>query len=449
MQCSQCKRNWHVGGVKCPYCGGRAIEEAQPSVLYGYHLGSEKDNPPIKMGRRGFLTAAAGAGVAVAGTAAGIGYVVSKDSGSGSASSGENAANSGMNMQTEPVPTSEPAKPVDVDEISRHPTEMPASADYTLYDNGQYQNFVQRSGPLTQEVHIYVKELVAQIVDGTTMAFWTFDQKVPGPMVRCRAGDHINFFLHNDSTSTMPHNVDFHSVNGPGGGALKLDTAPGAVSNLKVKMIAPGIFIYHCAFPDIPTHVSHGMYGLIVVEPEAGLPAVDHEYYLMQSEFYTVQGGSKTAVQLRKAGHLEFSLEFGALEQPTFVVFNGRPDSITGDRTIGLYQNGTINAGETVRLFVGNIGPNLISSFHVIGEIFDTVYVEGSFALQNHNVQTTLVPSGGAAGVEFKVDVPGEYVIVDHSLFRTHKGALGVIQAAGADNPDLFDSIKYSSEVRG
>jgi nitrite reductase (NO-forming) len=268
-------------------------------------------------------------------------------------------------------------------------------------------------------------------------------------MLRCRAGDSVNFFLHNPEGAKMPHNVDFHAVNGPGGGAAHLNTTPGATSNIRVKMVAPGIFIYHCAFPDIPDHISHGMYGLVVVEPEEGLPAVDHEYYLMQSEFYTDRGGRQAYSQLQDAGHLANSLEFGRLEEATFVVWNGRPEAVAGDRAIGVFSGDVINTGETVRLFVGNIGPNYISSFHVIGEIFDRVYVEGSFSLINQNVQSTLIPAGGAVGVEFAIDVPGDYVIVDHAIFRVHKGASGIIHAVGPENPELYQPIESSEGLPG
>lgn len=351
--------------------------------------------------------------------------------------------------QGQQEPEKVPAEPVDVDEISRHPSEMPDSADYALYKDGRYQDRVQRTGPLTHEVHFTVRQLFAEVVKGTTLEYWTFDGKVPGPMVRCRAGDSVDFFLTNPETNSLPHNVDFHAVTGPGGGAARLDTKPGAVSNLRFKLLNPGIFIYHCAFPDIPTHISHGMYGLIVVEPAGGLPPVDHEFYVLQSELYTAWGGRLSYAQMRDYGHLSFSTEYGNLEQPTFVVFNGRPEALVGERALGVFGGRPVRTGETVRLFVGNIGPNLVSNFHVIGEIFDRVYVEGSFDLVNRNVQTTLVPAGGAAGVEFRVEVPGDYILVDHAIFRTHKGALGVLHVEGPENPEVFQPVSYSSDLRG
>lgn len=342
------------------------------------------------------------------------------------------------------------AKTPTVEEVSRHPSALPDSPDYRRYEDGRYSGLVKdRTGPIVQEVHFHIREVVAEVVPGTTLDVWTFDGAVPGPMLRARVGDTIDFFLHNPKDSTMPHNVDFHAVTGPGGGAVHLDTAPGAVSELRVKLLRPGIYLYHCAFPDVPMHVAHGMYGLIVVEPPAGLPPVDHEYYVVQSEFYTVAGGEKGYAELGDAGHLAFSPALANQEAPTFVVFNGRPEAFVGQRALGVFGDETVRAGQSVRLFVGNAGPNLVSSFHVIGEIFDRVYVEGSFDLVNRNVQTTLVPAGGAVGVEFTVEVPGDYLLVDHSLFRLHKGALGVLHVGGEERPDLYQPVRYSEGLRG
>jgi nitrite reductase (NO-forming) len=340
-----------------------------------------------------------------------------------------------------------PAKKADVPEISLHPVSMPRNADYTLYEAGQYKNPASRAGPLVQEVHFQIAEAAAEVVPGTTMDYWTFEGAVPGPMIRARLGDTIDFYLHNPTGNSLPHNVDFHAVTGPGGGAARLSTLPGDVSQLRAKLLHPGIFVYHCAFPDIPMHIAHGMYGLIVVEPENGLPVVDHEFYLMQSEFYTDKGSRQQYVQLNDAGHLTFSSDFGRLEQPTFVVFNGRPGSITGELALGSFGGKTISVGETVRLFVGNIGPNLVSSFHVIGEIFDRVYVEGSFDLVNRNVQSTLIPAGGAVGVELKVDYPGDYTIVDHSIFRIHKGAAGSLHVEGPADPEIFLPVRFNTQL--
>jgi len=379
------------------------------------------------MSRRKFLASILGAGV-IGGLLGSAGtYFAFKPT------SGTTQTNTGTSGKR-------PAKKVTISEVSRHPSEMPDSPNYTLYDDDQYLEPVTRNGPINIEAHFYIKEGVAEIVEGTTMDIWTFNGRVPGPMIRAMVGDTLDIFVHNPKDSSLPHNIDFHAVTGPGGGSINLSTSPGAVSHLRVKLLNPGIYIYHCATPDIPMHIAHGMYGLVVVEPEGGLPPVDHEYYIMKSEFYTDAGGDKNYQNLKNYGHLEYSEISANLEEPTFVVFNGRPEALVGDRALGKYD-GPVNTGETVRMYVGNIGPNQPVSFHVIGEIFDVVYVEGSFDLVNRNVQSTLIPAGGAAGVEFKVEVPGNYVLVDHSIFRIHKGALGILTVQGPENPDVYNPI--------
>ena len=221
----------------------------------------------------------------------------------------------------------------------------------------------------------------------------------------------------------MPHNIDLHAVNGPGGGAEATFAAPGKEAVFTFKALNPGLYVYHCAAPPVPMHIGNGMYGLILVEPAGGLKPVDREYYIMQGEFYT---------KASKAGLLEFDNDKAVAENPDYVLFNGKKGSMLGANML------EAKVGETIRLFVGNGGPNLVSSFHVIGEIFDNVHQEGGTAV-THNVQTTIIPSGGAAIVEFKVEVPGEYNIVDHSLSRTfNKGCLGKIKVTGNDNPKVY-----------
>jgi len=340
-----------------------------------------------------------------------------------------------------------PAKEPDVEEISRHPTNLPETTRYTLFKDGEYQKPADGNDPITKEVHFNIREVNAEIVEGTTRELWTFNGKIPGPMIRAKVGDRIDFHLHNPDSSSFPHNVDFHAVTGPGGGSVALDAMPGKSSRLKAKLLQPGIYIYHCAFPPIPNHIEHGMYGLVVVEPREGLPEVDHEYYMLQSEFYTELGGDQMASNTKNAGHIKVSAKHGLLEEPTYVVFNGRPGAVTGERALGEYES-TIETGETARLFVGNIGPNLISSFHVIGEIFDKVYVEGSFDVVNEDVQSTAIPAGGAVGVEMTFEAPGEFIPVDHAIYRVGKGAKGIIKVQGEPNDEVYEPIK-KSDVRG
>lgn len=231
----------------------------------------------------------------------------------------------------------------------------------------------------------------------------------------------------------MPHNIDLHAVTGPGGGAASSFTAPGHSSQFSFKAMNPGLYVYHCATAPVGMHVGNGMYGLILVQPKEGLPPVDHEYYVMQGEFYTTGKYGEPGLQ-------SFDMNKAEDERPPYVVFNGAVGSLTGDKAL------PAKVGEKIRLFVGNGGPNLTSSFHIIGEIFDTVYPEGG-SIASHNVQTTVIPAGGAAIVEFQAKVPGTYTFVDHALFRAfNKGAMGIIKVEGPQNLAMY-SGKQSDTV--
>ena len=281
---------------------------------------------------------------------------------------------------------------------------------------------IKRSHPTKVIVKLEVQEVVKKLSDGVEYLFWTFGGEVPGSFIRIREGDLVEFHLNNHPSSKMPHNIDLHAVTGPGGGAASSFTAPGHSSQFSFKALNPGLYVYHCATAPVGMHVGNGMYGLILVEPKSGLPPVDKEYYVMQGEFYTTGRFGDEGLQY-------FDQNKAVEERPTYVVFNGAVSSLVGDKAI------TANVGEKVRIFVGNGGPNLISSFHVIGEIFDHVYVEGGTVPSQQNVQTTLIPAGGSAIVDFKVEVPGTYVLVDHSLFRAfNKGALGMLKVNGPEN---------------
>ncbi|MGJ8663125.1 MAG: copper-containing nitrite reductase, partial [Marinicella sp.] len=277
---------------------------------------------------------------------------------------------------------------------------------------------ITRDHPAKVVVNMETVELVGQLADGVDYTFWTFDSTVPGSFIRVREGDTIEFNLANHPSSKMPHNIDLHAVTGPGGGATSSFTAPGHASKFTFKAMNPGLYVYHCATAPVGMHIANGMYGLIQVEPEGGLPPVDKEFYVMQSEFYTKGPYGQEGLQ-------PFDMAKALTEIPDYVVFNGSVGAMTGENAV------KAKVGETVRMFVGNGGPNLVSSFHVIGEIFDKVYVEGG-SLINNNVQSTMVPAGGSAIVEFKLDVPGDFILVDHSIFRAfNKGALGILQVSG------------------
>jgi nitrite reductase (NO-forming) len=295
---------------------------------------------------------------------------------------------------------------------------------------------IHRNYPAKVIVELEVIEKEMPISEGVSYTFWTFGGTVPGSFIRVRQGDTVEFHLKNAPDSKMPHNIDLHGVTGPGGGAASSFTAPGHESQFTFKALNQGIFVYHCATAPVGMHIANGMYGLILVEPPEGLSPVDHEYYVMQGDFYTTG-------KYRQKGLQPFDMEKAIDENPTYVLFNGKEGSLTGDNAL------TAKTNETVRLFVGNGGPNLISSFHVIGEIFDKVQPEGGTVAQ-HNVQTTLIPSGGAATVEFHTDVPGSYVLVDHSIFRAfNKGALGILKVDGPEDKSIYSGKEVDAVYLG
>ncbi len=293
-----------------------------------------------------------------------------------------------------------------------------------------------RNYPAKVNVTLEVIEKEMEISEGVNYTFWTFGGTVPGSFIRVRQGDTVVFHLRNMPDSKMPHNIDLHGVTGPGGGAASSFTAPGHVSRFTFKALNAGLFVYHCATAPVGMHIANGMYGLILVEPPQGLEPVDKEYYVMQGDFYT-KG------KYREKGHQDFDMQKGIDENPTYVLFNGAEGALTGDKAL------TAKTGEKVRLFVGNGGPNLVSSFHVIGEIFDKVWYEGGTKFQE-NVQTTLIPSGGAAIMQFHLEVPGSYVLVDHSIFRAfNKGALGILKADGPENKAIYSGKEVDAVYLG
>lgn len=284
---------------------------------------------------------------------------------------------------------------------------------------------ITRKHPSKVKITLEVKELVKRLADGVDYTFWTFGGCVPGKFIRIRQNDEVEFHLLNHPTSKMPHNIDLHAVTGPGGGAAASFTAPGHESVFSFKALNPGLYVYHCATAPVGMHVANGMYGLIYIEPKEGLPKVDKEFYVMQSEFYTKGKYGEGGLQ-------PFDMEKALNERPEYVVFNGAVGAMAGDNA------GQVKVGETVRLFVGVGGPNVTSSFHVIGEIFDRVFNEGGTVV-NRNVQTTMIPAGGSAIVDFKCDVPGNYIIVDHSLFRAfNKGAVAMLKVTGDEQKLVF-----------
>lgn len=304
-----------------------------------------------------------------------------------------------------------------VADIGRDPNDVPSP--------------LNRDESLEVKINIKVKEVISEVAPGIYFNYWTFDGAVPGPMYRVREGDTIIMSITNDISSLHHHNIDLHAVTGQGGGASLSDVMPGETKIFKWKAMNPGLFIYHCAMPNVSTHNSHGQYGLILVEPKEGLSKVDKEFYVVQGELYTVG-------DIGKKGLTIFDSEALVDGHPNYVTFNGKIESSPRMHA---------KVGDKIRIYVGNGGVNLISSFHVIGEIFDKVYPEGAIGEGSSvykNVQTTAVLPGGSTIVEFKVDVPGKYLLVDHALARMNKGAWAVLEVTGSSSPEIYSPIDGS-----
>ena len=277
-------------------------------------------------------------------------------------------------------------------------------------------------------VHVDLEtvELMGQLDDKTTYNYWTFNGKVPGPFIRIRVGDTVEVRLKNPSGSVMIHSVDFHAATGPGGGAVFTQTDPGTEKTFTFKALVPGLFVYHCATPSVPNHIANGMYGMILVEPEGGLPQVDREFYIMQGELYTVQ-------PFGTQGNQEMDYEKLISERPEYFLFNGSAGALMRAHPL------RASAGETVRIFFGVGGPNFTSSFHIIGEIFDHVYQGASLGSPPlTGVQTVSVPPGGAVAVDFRIARPGQYTIVDHALSRLERGLAGSLIVEGPLNDEIM-----------
>ena len=291
---------------------------------------------------------------------------------------------------------------------------------------------IKRRKPAEIDVVLEAREVVAEIEPGVTYRFMTYNGQIPGPMIRVRQGDTVNLTLRNPADSMQAHNVDLHAVMGPGGGAMATLAQPGEEARVRFKLTYPGAFIYHCAVSNMDMHISSGMFGMIVVEPEEGLPHVDHEFYLGQHELYL-----DTPAGVR--GERSFNTGAMVHEQPSYVLINGAKNALTP----GAYGPMKVKTGETARVFFVCGGPNLSSSFHPIGNVWREVWPEG--ALRNaplRDIQTQPVAPGSTAVTTLHFPVPGGVKLVDHALSRVaHKGCLAMIQADGAPRPDLFQAL--------
>ncbi len=290
--------------------------------------------------------------------------------------------------------------------------------------------------PMTLRVDMLSEEVSGLLDVSTSFPYLTFGGKVPGPFLRIRVNDTVEFHLINAETSTFPHSIDLQAVIGPGGGASYTQTAPGSETSFTFQALHPGLYVYHCATPSIAHHISSGMYGMILVEPEGGLPPVDREFYVMQGEIYTRE-------PFGEAGQATFDFEAMSNELPTYYVFNGATAALTAD-DYALRAN----VGETVRIYFGVGGPNKDSAFHIVGQIFDRVYTDGSVTdPPQTNVSVVDVPAGGSTIVEFTADVPGRFVLVDHAYSRLERGLVGYLYVEGPDQPQIFSSTSVGESA--
>ncbi len=309
------------------------------------------------------------------------------------------------------------------------PDIQPLPADLKTLPAPQIAPPIDRTEPAYVKFDLTTQKVTAQMADGVAYEYWTFNGTVPGPMLRVREGDTVEIDMHNAADSGVTHSIDLHAVTGPGGGAKVMQIPPGQDGAFRFQALNPGVYIYHCATPMVAQHIASGMYGMIVVEPKAGLPKVDHEFYLMEGDFY-LQG------QRGDTGLRAFDLNKMLAEQPDYVVFNGSVGALTGDNALHA------SVGDTIRIFFGVGGPNMTSSFHIIGAVFERVFTEGSLTVTPEtNVQTTHVSAGGATMVEYTAKVPGTFTIVDHSIGRMEKGAAGQIVIDGPANPEIFQPL--------
>ncbi len=343
----------------------------------------------------------------------------------------------GTPSETSPAPTAgAPATGSVIPDLTPK-AELPVATEVNVAVAPNVPPPVTRTNQAIVEVHFEIVEGIYAIDPATGVDYETWGYKIsgaqgdfiatPGPMIRARVGDVLRFTISNPATNSHPHNVDFHAVTGQGGGAADTSVAPGETTTIEARLLYPGMFMYHCATGDVPNHIVHGMYGGILVDPADPLPPVAHEWYVVQSEYYTTS---------TEPGLVETDRAAVTAEHPTMVVFNGAKGAIAGDNALQM------NVGETARFYFVNAGLNLDSNFHPIGSHWDTVYQEA--ALLNRPLrgsQTTLVPAGGATVVELIGQVPSTIILVDHALARAFdKGALGMVVINGSENHEIFEA---------
>ncbi|WP_051906305.1 multicopper oxidase domain-containing protein [Methylomarinum vadi] len=306
------------------------------------------------------------------------------------------------------------ATPPEVDHVAKNPTEVPAP--------------INRKSPTHLTFDLHPKEVLTDIDGSGAYAWvWTFNGTVPGPMLRVMEGDSVTINIINDANNVEPHNIDLHAALAPGGGAVFTEAEPGETKSFTFVATRQGTYIYHCAAEGQAwEHIAYGMFGLIVVEPRGGLPPVDKEFYIGQSEWYLNHvPNDKTNAHGLPTNTLMLDEQQALTERPNFFSFNGHKNALTNANIHGDAMHAQI--GDTVRFFFVNGGPNIGSNWHIIGTIFDKTY-QGHFSNPLVNQETEYVAPGSAAMFELEAKEPGTYLLLDHAIFRASNGALGYLQ---------------------
>ena len=333
--------------------------------------------------------------------------------------------------------------PYDESRMDLHPkpAEVTDTRHTGAFSAGEALSTVPTVGKLGSDpvktIQLDVVDRVIEIAPGVNYNAWTFAGQVPAPVIHARVGDRIRFSMTNRSDETMPgapqimmpmmHSMDFHAAMVSPQDKYR-SIAPGQTISFEFQLNYPGVFMYHCGTPMILEHIASGMYGMLIAEPRGGYPTrVDREYAIVQSEFYPRLDPLKRTVNGKPLYVLD--MDKVRTKASTYTVFNGMYNGMVDHPLVA-------KPGERVRLFVLNAGPSNTSSFHVVGTIFDRVWIDGNPDNQFRGMQTVLLPSSGSAIVEFKIAESGKYVMVDHHFSNASQGAIGVIDATGG-TPEL------------
>ena len=295
-------------------------------------------------------------------------------------------------------------------------------------------------------IQIDIVDRVIELAPGVRFSAWTLGGQVPGPVIHARVGDRIRFSMTNRSDETIPgvpsfplpmmHSIDFHAAMVSPQDKYR-SIAPGQTIQFEFQLNYPGVFMYHCGTPMILEHIASGMYGMFIVEPRGGYPTkVDREYAVVQSEFYAKPDPEGRKVDGQPLYVLD--AEKVRTKASTYTVFNAVYNGLVDHPLMA-------KPGERVRLYVLNVGPSNTSSFHVVGTLFDRVWMDGNPDNQFRGMQTVLLGSSSSAIVEFRIPEAGKYVMVDHHFANASQGAIGVIDATGATPAPAAASIEHNN----